>query len=268
MLKYSSSLCPTAFTLSFFSNNRNNNDNNLNDNNDNTNVGNIGSMQMNMNMVMVGRQIQQFAREKQRIKAKLKAIKMMTKGQRPPKTQQGEQTIIKESGKDGHWTSEVKDELTQLLKDIPTQPSEEGKEEGEENNLSLGSLEDFRNVLFSVLLPSAPSHQRQKRSTKQCPANDISLDCIYIGLTFIDFWMTVVASGTTTFQCLQHELCQLAGEISAISSRHAVLRAVENRLAQAAIFYLEQQFHGYGEREKGDTFPKLIYNEGDCGQCP
>ena len=38
-------------------------------------MGNIGSMQMNMNMVMVGRQLEQFKQEKKRIKAKLNAKK-------------------------------------------------------------------------------------------------------------------------------------------------------------------------------------------------
>ena len=121
--------------------------------NDNTNVGNIGSMQMNMNMVMVGRQIEQFKRDKQRIKAKLKAIKMMANKSQSEIPPQEKEMKVEE---DNNWTSEVKDELTQLLKDIPaTIDGENDEEERGRNSLSVQSLGNgqFQNLFhYSLLL--------------------------------------------------------------------------------------------------------------------
>ena len=122
-------------------------------------------------------------------------------------------------------------------------------------------------MLFSILRrPSShrqhhnQRQQRHARSSNECsPVNSISLDCIYIGLTFIDFWMTAASTSRTTFKCLQYDFCQLGREIRSVSSRHAVLRAVENRLAEGASFYLWQQFHG--------NFPRLLYKSEDCGHC-
>ena len=103
-------------------------------------------MQMNMNMVMVGRQIEQFKRDKQRIKAKLKAIKMMaSKSQsEPPPETPPQETKMKMEKDNNNWTSEVKDELTQLLKDIPatiaTKNGEDDEEERGGNSLSVESI--------------------------------------------------------------------------------------------------------------------------------
>ena len=92
-------------------------------------------------MVMVGRQIEQFKRDKQRIKAKLKAIKMMASKSQSEIPLQEKEMKVEE---DNNWTSEVKDELTQLLKDIPatiaTKNGEDDEEERGGNSLSVESI--------------------------------------------------------------------------------------------------------------------------------
>ena len=233
-------------------NNRNNNDNNLNDNNDNTNVGNIGSMQMNMNMVMVGRQLEQFKREKQRIKAKLLAMKKAAKlyQKQPVIPSPSDQPKPPTSESYGSWASKVRGELTEMLRDIPS--NKKGGDEGAKSS-SLGSLWDFRNALDKILPP--PLQQRQSRSSWDCArhVNHISTDAIYIGLSFVDFWFTAT-SGVTEVACLQHEFCQLANETDDMIGDHKVLRVIVDRLSQGASFYLSQ-FH---------RIPKLYYRKGDC----
>ena len=110
---------------------------------------------MNMNMVMVGRQIEQFKRDKQRIKAKLKAIKMMASKSQSEIPPQEKEMKVEE---DNNWTSEVKDELTQLLKDIQAPATIDGENDEEErgrNSLSVQSLGNgqFQNLFhYSLLL--------------------------------------------------------------------------------------------------------------------
>ena len=213
---------------------------------------------MNMNMVMVGRQLEQFKKEKLRIRAKLLAMKKAAKQQsiRPtPSSHQPNPSKLPESY--GSWASKVKEELTEMLRDIPVASNKEGKGDSEGAKSSpLGSLWDFRNALDKILPPPLPLHHRQSRASWDCEksANRISTDAIYIGLSFVDFWLT--ATSMTDERCIQYEFCQLATENNNIIGDNDILRAIENRLVKGVSFYLSQ-FH---------SIPKIQCN-GEIKHC-
>jgi len=199
-------------------------------------------MQMNMNMVMVGRQIEQLKRDKQRIKAKLLAMKKASaKLNYKTLTKPWPQAQKPENSQS--WASKVKGELTEMLRDIPSNV----KEGGEAKNSSLGSLWDFKNVLDRIL------HRQARSSNTDQHYCEVTTNAIYLGLTFIDFWLTSISTIDTNVCQLQFEFCLLAVENGRITNGSQTLQIIEQRLAQGASFYLSQ-FH---------KIPRLTYTRMD-----
>jgi len=108
-------------------NNRNNNNNDLNDNNNNVQVGNLGSMQMNMNMVMAGRQLEKFKHEKKAIKQKIRALQKeasvhnnstSNEKQKESRPLLSAPTFVQQE--DNDWSKDVRKELSSILEGIPT----------------------------------------------------------------------------------------------------------------------------------------------------
>ena len=119
------------------------------------NLGNAGAAQMNMNMVMVGRQLEKFKREKKDIIKKLQAMKKAaninkvvtpttittTTSTTPPTS-----PILLEksdpsssSSSTGDWMEGVREELSNMLDGIPV--DKKGPPPGKSG--ALGSLWDF-----------------------------------------------------------------------------------------------------------------------------
>ena len=131
----------------------------MNDNNNNVQVGNIGSMQMNMNMVMVGRQLEKFKREKEKFKERIKGLRkgiykvsngasnVLLQGNTIPNPLQQE--------RDEDWSKDVRNELSSILEDIPTDTNKPA-----ENSL-FGSIWSFGKVLNSVFEGRA-THQHRR----------------------------------------------------------------------------------------------------------
>ena len=139
------------------------------------NLGNAGAAQMNMNMVMVGRQLEKFKREKKDIIKKLQAMKKAaninkvvtsttittTSTTPPPSPILLEKSDPSSSSSTGDWMEGVREELSNMLDGIPV--DKKGPPPGKSG--ALGSLWDFWGTLDSILFPKWRRKRRDALSS-------------------------------------------------------------------------------------------------------
>ena len=191
---------------------------------------------MNMNMVMVGRQLEKFKREKKEILKKLQAMKKAanltstaTAATTPTTTLSPTSTPSPLENED--WMNGVRQELSNMLEGIPVE-NEKKKTNIENGGTALGSLWDFWRALDTMLIHGKRKRKR-RRSLDQCfHATDVTL----LGLSYVDFWLTVSSMEAV---CVPHEFCQMASEMG--RSHHSpIIRQIDATLLYGAAFYLEQ----------------------------
>ena len=146
-----------------------------------------------MNMVMAGRQLEKFKHEKKAMKQKIRALQKEANehNNSTSKEQQKESrpllsapTFVQQE--DNDWSKDVRKELSSILEGIPTT-----KDNPTDNSGLLGSIWHFGNVLNSVF--ARTSTTRRRRAEPQCRQPD-STDYIFMGLSFIDFWLTATST--------------------------------------------------------------------------
>ena len=203
---------------------------------------------MNMNMVMVGRQLEKFKREKKDIIKKLQAMKKAANNNEPSTTTTTSTTpssIILEksdpssSSSTGDWMKGVKEELSNMLDGIPVDKKRPGK------SGALESLWDFWGTLDSILFPKWRRKRRdaQQHSTSSglAPSEENhcyhSTDVALLGLTYVDFWFTV---SSIDAECVPAEFCHMASEMAPKVNHSSVIKHIDGALLYAAAFYLEQ----------------------------
>ena len=120
-------------------------------------TGNIASAQMNMNMVMVGRQLEKFKQERADLYQKLKV--------------NGSKFESEED-----WSGQLKRELSTMLAAIPAE--------------NRGGKTLFWSVLDSVL----PKPRTKRNSCLSSPPG--ATDYILLGLNFLDFFLSAEDAGT------------------------------------------------------------------------
>lgn len=203
-------------------NNRNNNNNDVNNNNNNVNVANLASMQMNMNMVMVGRQLEHLKKDKERLKARLQNVKAME--------EKVDSTTLSPAASGDDWMISVKQELSNMLGDIPAT----GKKK--RPTTEAGSLWDFWHALDGVLL------SRTKRDTTTDPFC-ATTDAVYFGLTFVDFWMKTSTSMivSQSENELAAQFCELGSENRDFIRKSPTLEKIDDVLSLGAAVYMQQQ---------------------------
>ena len=193
-----------------------------------------------MNMVMVGRQLEKFKREKKEILKKLQAMKSAanltssakaattTSATTPTTTWTASSTPSPLENED--WMNGVRQELSNMLEGIPVE-NEKKKTNSENGGTALGSLWDFWRALDTMLIQG--KRKRKRRSLDQCfHATDVTL----LGLSYVDFWLTVSSMEAV---CVPHEFCQMASEMG--RSHHSpIIRQIDATLLYGAAFYLEQ----------------------------
>lgn len=203
---------------------------------------------MNMNMVMVGRQLEQYKQERRKIRSKLRAMKKaaasgasQATGENPNKSSlRKEVTLSTKSSKGDDWIEDVRRELSSLLDGIPVSPSSSSEKEGgggggDKN--TLGSLWSFWNVLDSIL-PNKSSSRRSKRSdeTSACNMkNPRTTDYIWLAMTFIDFWMVTSEADE---RCWHYHICQLGKDNAWMTSMNPLMSIMDQVLRKGAATYL------------------------------
>lgn len=194
---------------------------------------------MNMNMVMVGRQLEQYKQERRKIRSKLRAMKkaaasVATAGDNLNRSSLRKVTLSTESSKGDDWIEDVRKELSSLLDGIPAvSPSSTEKEGGGVEKNTLGSLWSFWNVLDSILPNKSSSGGRSKRSCQR--ENPQTTDYIWLALTFIDFW-TVTSEADA--QCWHYHICQLGKDNAWMTSMNPLMSIMDQVLRQGAALYL------------------------------
>ena len=220
------------------------------------NLGNAGAAQMNMNMVMVGRQLEKFKREKKDIIKKLQAMKKAaninkvvtsttittTTSTTPPTS-----PILLEksdpsssSSSTGDWMEGVREELSNMLDGIPV--DKKGPPPGKSG--ALGSLWDFWGTLDSILFPKWRRKRRDALSSSSGLAKSSSnhhcyqsTDVALLGLTYVDFWFTV---SSIDVECVPSEFCHMASDMAPKVRHSPVIKHIDGALLYAAAFYLER----------------------------
>ena len=201
-------------------------------------------------MVMAGRQLEKVKHEKKAMKKKIRALQKEASehNNSTSKEQQKDSrpllsapTFVQQE--DNDWSKDVRKELSSILEGIPTT-----KDKPTDNKGLLGSIWNFGNVLNSVFAGSSTTRRRRRRrgvGEPQCRQPD-STDYIFMGLSFIDFWLTATSTDIFDQGELNHEICQLGRENNWLTENQPLFDKMERVLIQGVGLYLQNY---YGEED-------------------